>query len=156
MADDMPRLEEATLEDLWRFRQEWKDTEDHAHTRRRAADQELLRRAADGEQQIFSTPWGDVTITYASAYGYNTAVIDAELFPLVERDGLAAEYNQFVRHNYKIDRRWVNRLMKRGPEWRDVIERMTESTRGSPSIDGPTLEAMGGYAPEAEREEFVV
>jgi len=153
---DLPNFAESSIDEVWRYRAEWKDSEDYAKERRRHADQELLRRAAAEDRQILDTSWGPVAITYSSSGGYlyDTIAVDRDLFPLIQRDGLEAEWNQFVRHSYKIDKRWLNRLGKRGPEYRDVVGRVTIAQQGTPTrtIAGPTLKAMGGYAPEPEGE----
>ena len=80
-------------------------------------------------------------------------MVDKEFWPLVEAAGLQKEWNDNVQHSYKIRRPWLTRLYKRGKEWADVIKKMTESSKGSPKIDGPELSEMGSYAardPEAE------
>lgn len=150
--DNLPNLTETEITDLWRFRQEHKDSEVFHSARRRHADQEVLRRGKERDAQILGTDAGDITITYPSQYAYNAGKVDGEFFQLIERDGLSAEWNQFATHQYKIDRRWLNRLMKRGQEYRDAIEDMTIGTSGSPSLDGPSLADLGGYATEAPQE----
>jgi len=147
--NDMPKLTETELDDLWRFRAEHKDAEEFHQQRRRAADQEVLRRAAAVDAQILGTPWGEIEILYSSEYAYDRKVVDGEFYALIERDGLQAEWNQFVQHSYKINKTWLNRLVKR-EGYREVIERMTQAGKGSPSIKGPSLERMGGYATEPE------
>ena len=156
MMDNLPVFTEAEITEIWRFRQEHKDAEDFHQVRRRHADQEVLRRAGEREALILPTDAGDIIITYPTNYAYDTGKVDRELLALVERDGLTDEWNQNVRHNYKIDRRWLNRLMKRGQEYRDVIERITIATHGSPKIEGPELQSLGDYAPGEQLEEVVL
>src|SRR3990167_593554 len=93
--DDVPNFRETALDDLWRYREEHSESEHYHKERRHAADQELLRRAAELDAQILDTAWGPITIVYSSDYHYDTAAIDRELAPLVERDHLQREWNQF-------------------------------------------------------------
>lgn len=151
MEDQLPNFAESTLTDIWRFRQEHRDAEQFHHDRRAAADKEILRRATDAKAEILPTDVGDIVIVYPSTYAYDTGAVDGVLFPLIEAASLQAEWNQFVRHQYKIDRRWLNRLLKRGPEWIAAVERISMATTGQPRVgDGPSLSDLGGYAPEQE------
>ncbi len=147
-ASELPNLLETDIDDLWRFRQEWKDSETFAQKRRKHADQEILKRAAQKDAQVLGLVSGDIAITLPNTYSYNSSAVDRDFFPLVERDGLQEEYNQNVQHNYKIKRPWLKRLMKRGTEWVEVIEKMTNAGMGSPSIAGPPLEELGDYIGE--------
>ena len=81
-------------------------------------------------------------ITYPATYSYDSRIVDKEFYALIERDGLIEQWNQFVSHSYKVNRNWLNKLVKRGAEYRDCIERMTQTATGSPKIDGPSLEAI--------------
>ena len=147
----LPNFGEADLIEVWRFRQEHKDSEDFHHERRVAADAEILRRAVDSKAEILPTEAGDIFIVYSSTYAYDTGAVDRVLFPLIEAAGLQAEWNQFVGHRYKIDRRWLNRLLKRGPEWIEAVDRISMATTGQPRVgNGPSLSDLGGYAPEQE------
>jgi len=147
MTESLPNFAETDLDDLWRFREEQHDAEAFHQERRKAADQELLKRAAERDAQILDTPWGPITIIFPSQYAYDTNAVDQVLWPLIERDGLQAEYRQFVHHNYKIDRRWLNRLLKRGAEYKDAVERVTVGSTGAPYVgSGPGLDEIGGYA----------
>ena len=145
---ELPNLEETDIDDLWRFRQEHADSEGWHKERRRHADKEILQRAADRDAQVLGTEAGDITITLPNTYSYNSAVVDRDFFALVERDRLQEDYNLNVSHTYKIKRPWLNRLMKRGKEWIEVIDKMTNAGTGSPSIDGPPLEELGDYVNE--------
>ncbi len=153
--DDLPNYAETDITDIWRDRQEFKEGEDYGKAHRRHAEQEIFRRAAEADATILQTEHGPVEITYSDTFSYNRAVVDKEFYALIERDGLQEEWNQFVSHAYKIDKRWLTRLVKRGKDsgYREVIEKMTIGGRGSPSLKGPELKEMGGYAP---REEEVV
>lgn len=144
--NELPKLTETEITDLWRFRQEHKDSEDFHATRRKAADQEVLRRAVEKEAQVLGTDAGDITITYSSIYAYDSRHVDGDFFALIERDKLQADWNQNVSHAYKIKRTWLNHLLGRGKEYIAAINRMTIATHGSPTIDGPPLAAMGEYA----------
>jgi hypothetical protein len=148
--NNLPTFAETDLTDIWRYRQEFKEEEDHGKTHRHHAEQELFKRAAEADATILQTEHGPVEISYPNTYAYNSAVVDKDFFALIERDGLTEEWNQFVSHAYKIDKRWLNRLAKRGQEYQEVIEKMTSASRGSPSLKGPSLQEMGGYAPREE------
>ncbi len=161
MSDDgkLPIFKETDITDLWRFRQEHREAEDFHHERRAAADQEILRRAGEAKAEILPTDVGDIMIVYPSTYAYDTGAVDRVLFPLIEAAGLGEEWNRFVRHNYKIDRRFLNRLLKRGPEWIQAVDAVTMATHGQPRVgNGPSLSEMGDYAPEAQqaREEMQI
>lgn len=147
-ANALPNLIETDIDDVWRFRQEWADSESYAKERRRHADQEILRRAAQKDAQVLGTAAGDITITLPNTYSYNSAIVDGEFFALVERDNLQEDYNLHVSHNYKITRPWLNRLMKRGKEYVEVVDKMTNAGTGSPSIAGPPLDELGDYIGE--------
>ena len=148
--NDMPIFAETDLTALWRYREEFKEEEDHGKKHRRHAEQEIYRRAAEADATILQTDHGPVEISYTSSYAYITSVADGEFFALIKRDGLEEEWNQFVSHAYKINKSWLNRLEKRGGEYREVIEKMTNANKGSPSLKGPSLVEMGGYAPREE------
>ena len=148
--NDLPKFTETDLTDIWRYRQEFKEEEDHGKEHRRHAEQELYRRADEADATILQTDAGPVEITYSNTYAYSTPVVDGPFFDLIKRDGLEKEWNQFVQHAYKINKSWLNRLEKRGGEYREVIEKMTNANKGSPSLKGPSLQEMGGYAPREE------
>ena len=148
--NDLPKFTETDLTDIWRYRQEFKEEEDHGKEHRRHAEQELYRRADEADATILQTDAGPVEITYSNTYAYNSAVVDGAFFDLIKRDGLEKEWNQFVSHLYKINKTWLNRLEKRGGEYREIIEKMTTAGTGSPSLKGPSLQEMGGYAPREE------
>lgn len=137
--EELPNFLEAELTEIWRYRQEHKGEEDWAKERRKHADQAILKRAAEMGATVLSTEWGNIKITLPQTYQYNIKAVDEELLPLVERDGLAGEWNQFVRHTYKINRNWLNELAKRGEEYQAVIDQITDAATGSPSIKGPEL-----------------
>jgi len=146
MSDEqVPNLSETEITDLWRFRAEHKDAEDFHQARRRAADHEVLQRAASTDAQVLATEAGDIEITYPTQYAYDTFVVEGELRPLLRRDGLLDEWQKYAKRVYKIDKRYLNRLAKRGAEYKQVIERMTLATTGSPTIKGPELAALGEY-----------
>ena len=147
--NDLKNYGESSVDDVWRDRQENEEAEFYHQAHRHHAEKALLEEAAIRDARILNTAAGDVTITYSKgAYSYDTGTVDKELFPLIERDGLTHEWNQFVRHSYKIDKRWLNRLGKRGKEYRDILDRMVIASTGSPTFSGPSLKDMGGYAPE--------
>ena len=148
--NDLPKFTETDLTDIWRYRQEFREEEDHGKEHRCHAEQEIYKRAAETDATILQTDHGPVEISYSSTYAYNSSVVDGAFFDLIKRDGLEKEWNQFVSHRYKINKSWLNRLEKRGGEYREVIEKMTEAGTGSPSLKGPSLEEMGGYAPREE------
>lgn len=144
---DIPNLRETDITDLWRFRQEHHEAEFFHHERRAAADQEIIRRAAEAKAEILPTDVGDIMLIYSSTYAYDTGAVDRVLFPMVEAAGLGADWNQFVTHQYKINRRWLNRLLKRGPEWREAVDAITIATTGQPRVgNGPSLSDLGDYA----------
>ena len=148
--NDLPTFAETDLTDIWRYRQEFKEEEDHGKEHRRHAEQEIYKRAAEADASILQTDHGPVEISYPNTYAYNAAVVDKEFLALIERDGLTEEWNQFVSHRYTINKSWLNRLTKRGGEYREIIEKMTTAGTGSPSLKGPSLKEMGGYAPREE------
>jgi hypothetical protein len=150
MTDDIPNLTETEITDLWRFRQEHENAESFHKGNRRAADQEVLRRGADAKAEVLATRAGDITITFPNKYAYDSHVVDNEFFQLIQRDGLQEEWNKNVRHEYKIDKRWLNRLAKRGEEYQKAIDNMTMATTGTPKIEGPPLNELGEYATPAE------
>jgi hypothetical protein len=140
-----PNLTETDLADLWKFRQEHKDAEEFHQERRRAADKEVLHRAAEADAQVLATDAGDIKIDYSTTRSYNAAVVDTEFYALIERDKLIDQWNAKVRHEYHINYTWLKSLMKRGQEYRDVIDRMTNASTGSPTIKGPALSELGEY-----------
>lgn len=148
--NDLPTFAETDLTDVWRYRQEHDEQERHGNKHRRHAEEEIFKRAAEADATILQTEHGPVEISYSDTYAYNAAVVDKEFFALIERDGLQEEYNQFVKHRYAINKSWLNRLVKRGQEYQEVIEQMTTASTGSPSLKGPSLQEMGGYAPREE------
>lgn len=147
---DLPNLRETDITDLWRKHQEHKDAEDWNKARRVAAKDEILRRGAERDATVLPTDAGDITITLPNSYAYNERIVDKEFYALIVRDGLEAEWADKVRHTYHINKTWLNKLAKRGQEYRDVIEQMTTAGTGSPSIKGPSLEELGGYLVEEE------
>ena len=148
--NDLPTFAETDLTALWAYRQEHEETEQYGNKRRRHAEKEIYRRAAEADATILQTDAGPVEITYSNTYAYNSAVVDGAFFALIRRDGLEKEWNQFVKHAYKINKNWLNRLEKRGGEYREIIEKMTTAGTGSPSLKGPSLQEMGDYAPREE------
>lgn len=140
--DTHPNLTETALGDIWRLRCEEEHIERSARDSRRHAEGEILRRAAEQDAQALGTPWGDIVITYPATYSYNSHIVDREFYALIERDGLIDQWNQFVQHSYKLNKTWLNKLVKRGAEYKDVIERMTNAATGSPKLDGPTLDQI--------------
>jgi hypothetical protein len=152
MADNIPNLTETDITDLWRFRQEHRDAEFFHNERRTAADQEILRRAVEAKAEILPTAVGDIFIIKPSTYAYDTGAVDRVLFPLIEAAGLSGEWNQYVSHQYKINRPWINRLLKRGEEWRKAIDAVTMASTGQPRVgNGPALADMGDYAPAVQQ-----
>lgn len=141
-----PNLTETEITDLWRKHQEHKDAEDFHNVRRVAARDEVLRRGAERDATVLPTDAGEITITLPNTYAYNPIIVDKEFYALIVRDGLEAEWADKVRHTYHINKTWLNKLAKRGEEYREVIEKMTTAGTGSPSIKGPSLEELGGYA----------
>jgi len=151
--NENPNLRETDITDLWRFRQEHKDAEDFHHERRAAADQEIIRRAVEAKAEILPTDVGDIFIIRPSIYAYDTRAVDEVLFPMIEEAGLGEEWNKRVRHEYKIDRRFLNRLMIRGPAWREAVDAITIGGRGGPRVgNGPSLNDLGDYAPSPAEE----
>ena len=144
--ETLPKLIEHNLTDLWRFYAEHKDSEDFHGVRRKTARDEVLRRGKELDATVLPTDAGDITITVPNSYAYNSHIVDKEFYALIVRDGLEAEWAQFVKHEYSINRNWLKKLAKRGQEYRDAIEHMTTANTGSPSIKGPSLEELGGYA----------
>src|SRR3990167_5566751 len=143
--NDLPNFGESDIDHIWRWREENREAEHYHQAHRRHAEKALLEEAIERDARVLGTNAGDITITYGQgAYAYETRVVDKELFPLIERDGLTDEWNQFVRHTYKIDKRWLNKLGKRGKEYREVLERMVVASTGSPTFKGPSLKEMGG------------
>jgi len=146
---DLRNYYETSVDDIWRDRQEHFESEHYHQAHRRHADRALLEEASERDASILSTEWGDITVTIPkNAYSYDTTVVNKQLVPLLQRDGLMEEWNQFVRSTYKIDKRWLNKLVKRGGDYRDVIERMTIGSTGTPTLKGPSLAEMGGYTEE--------
>lgn len=150
--DQLPNFEETSLTDIWRYRQEFEEEEQHGKKRRGHADQAIYKLAVEADATILQTEAGPIEIAYSASYSYNSAVVDGAFFNLIKRDGLENEWNQFVSHSYKINKRWLERMKKRGPEYQEVIDKMINATQGgSRSLKGPSLEELGGYAPrEAE------
>ena len=148
--NDLPNFAEADVTDIWKYRQEFEEEEQHGQVRKRHAQTEILRRADEAGATVLQTDAGPVKITYSNEYSYSAAVVDREFFALIKRDGLEDEWNQFVSHSYKIRRTWLNELAARGDEYREVIEKMTVANKGSPNYKGPSLQELGGYAPREE------
>ena len=143
MSDELPIFTETGLDGLWAYREEWSESEEYAKVRRRHADAELIRRAAEAGVQILDTTCGPIDIVYSSTYSYNTAAVDNELYPAIKKAGLEKEWNQFVSHFYKISKVWLNRLLKRGPEFQEIVEHITNAPTGNPRIGGgPSLTEM--------------
>ena len=150
--DGLPDFAEADLLAVWRSYQEHERLAIHHAACQAHARREILKRAFAPEARVrgkaarrgdmrrrLNTPAGPITITPSSTYLYLNKIVDREFFDLIQRDELEAEWNQFVSHDYHIDRRWLKRLMQRGPEYRDTIEAMTGPAIGSPTITGPGL-----------------
>ena len=151
MSDNgLPNLRETDITDVWRKHQEHDDAERWNQVRRVAARDEVLRRGRDRDATVLPTDAGDITITLPNTYAYDPFVVDKEFYALIHRDGLQKEWAQFVKHTYHINKHWLNKLAKRGEEYREVIEQMTTAGTGSPSIKGPSLEELGGYLVEKE------
>ena len=150
--DSLPNFAEADLLDVWRTHQKHEQLATYHAACQAHARREILRRAFAPKARVrgnavhrgdmrrrLNTPAGPITITPSSTYLYLNKIVDREFFDLIQRDELEAEWNQFVSHDYKIDRNWLKRLMQRGPEYRDTIEAMTGPSTGSPTITGPGL-----------------
>ncbi len=150
--NELPKFAETDLTALWRFHQEHDESERFHKVRRVAARDEVLRRGADRDATVLPTDAGDITITLPNTYAYNPVIVDREFYALIVRDGLEAEWADKVKHTYHINKTWLNKLAKRGQEYRDAIESMTTAGTGSPSIKGPSLEELGGYAEEVPEE----
>ena len=146
--NELPNLAETDMTDLWRFYAEHKDSEDFHRVRCVAAKDEILRRGAERDATVLSTDAGDITITLPKDYAYNPHIVDKDFYALIVRDGLEKEWAQFVKHEYHINRNWLKKLVKRGDEsgYPQAIEKMTTAGTGSPSVKGPSLEELGGYA----------
>lgn len=145
-----PNFAETNLEDIWAARQEHKEQQDYGKEGRTHAEGEILRRAAEADATILGTEYGDITITYSQSYAFHTHIVASQFKALVMGDGLGKEWDQFVTLTYKINKNWLNRLGKRGAEYREIIEAMTQARTGSPSLSGPELKDMKGYAPREE------
>lgn len=154
--NELPNLTETDITDLWRFRQEHKDSEDFHQQRRRAADGEILRRGAERDATVLATDAGEITITVPNTYQYDNAVVIGDFMRLIETANLMDEWRRWVKVTYRPDKRWLDRLVKRGPEWAEAIERMTIGGMGSPSLKGPLLADMGGDAPQEQEEKWVL
>ena len=140
MTEPIPAfLTEADIADVWRSVKVNEADERFSREHRHHAEQELLRRAAEAEATVLATPWEDISITLPTTYSYNSRVVDGEFQRLIERDGLTEQWDQFVQHSYRINRSWLNKLAKRGAEYKSVIEAMTNAGTGSPKMDGPSL-----------------
>ena len=148
--NDLRNYGEATADDIWRDREEHREAEEYHRAHRHHAEQALREQFNEREAHVLPTEWGDVTLSLnRGSYAYNSPVVDKELFPLIERDGLSDQWNQFVRHEYRIDRRWLHQLAKRGKDYRDVLDRIIIAPTGvTASFKGPSLRDMGGYAVE--------
>lgn len=150
MTDELPNFAEASIEDVWKYRQEWQEQEAWACERRRHADKEIYRRLNEHNARIINTEHGKIEATYPREYAYNTRIVDGEFMKLIAEQELYAEFEAKAQRRYKIDRHWLNQLKKFGDKWIAVIDAMTGSSTGSPSLKGPSLEQMGGYAPREE------
>ena len=144
--ETLPNLRETDITDVWRKHQEHDDAEKWNRVRCVAAKDEILRRDVALGAPALPTDAGDITITPPNTYAYNEHIVDKEFYALIVRDGLEAEWKDKVRHTYHINKPWLTKLAKRGAEYRDVIEKMTTAGTGSPSVKGPSLEELGGYA----------
>lgn len=150
MTEELPNFAEAKIDDIWRYYAEHADSRAFHDERAKHAKQAILERLRDKGASIIKTEWGDVTGEFSNEYAYNTRVVDGDFMKLIAQDELYDEFVQFATRSYKIKRVWLNRLAKRGKEYQDVIERMTMLTTGSPTLKGPTLEEIGGYAQKEE------
>lgn len=148
--NNLPKLTETDLTDLWKFHQEHADSEKFHGVRRKAAKDEILRRGAERDATVLPTDAGEITITLPNTYAYNPAIVDGAFYALIVRDGLELEWADKVKHTYYINKTWLNKLAKRGAEYREVIEKMTTAGTGSPSIKGPSLKELGGYVSAEE------
>lgn len=161
--DALPSFEEAELIDIWRYRQEWHEQEAYACERRRHADKELYKRLAEKNARRLLTEAGPIEAIYSKDYAYNTAVVDGAFMALIARDELYEQFAHHAQRRYKINRHWLNDLMKLGEEYQRVIDQMTVSPTGSPSLKGPELSALppletepiGEHATAEEIEEII-
>ena len=89
---------------------------------------------------------------FSNEYSYSTPVVDGDFMKLIAQDELYEEFEKYAKKNYKLNRPWLQRLSKRGAEWQRVIDSMTQTGTGAPTLKGPTLADIG-YTPEQIEEE---
>lgn len=154
MPDALPNFKETRLRDVWAFRQEWREQEVYAQRRRLHADKEIgIRMGRTNRIPITLDSGRSAFITAESEHAYDPLVVDGAFMELIARDELYAEFEQFARRHYRINRTWLKRLKKRGQDYINIIDnRMTIAATGSLEFKGPSLSALGGYAPREEDE----
>jgi hypothetical protein len=152
--DALPNFREAKLRDVWAYRQEWHEQEVYAQRRRLHADKEITVRMGRTDRIAITLESGrSAFITAESEMAYDPLVVDGAFMALIARDELYAEFLKFARRNYKINRNWLKRLKKRGQEYANIIDnRMAIAATGSLQFTGPSLSALGGYAPREDEE----
>lgn len=156
MSEELPNFDEAGIENIWRYHQEHADSAAYHGERRSHAKAEILKRAAEADATALVTPAGTITITPPPGAAYEASVVEGDFLALIERDELQADWAQNVSHSYKIKKPWLNKLRKLGGDYPATIDAMTIAATGTPSLKGPSLQEMGGYAPEEEGEEVEV
>lgn len=144
--DDLPNLEETALGDVYRAYKEAEDARRYSAAHEQHAKNEILKRSGRLNQTLFTVDGGEVEIFPSNSYTYNSLVLTGDFHELCKRDDLGDAYDENVTRVFKVKKAWLNKLEKRGQEYIDVIEEMTDHSTGTPTIKGPSLQDMGGYA----------
>ena len=143
---DLPNLAEYSMGDLWRMHQENDDARAFHAAHQAHARKEILERSVRENQTLFTVDGGEVEIFPSNSYTYKSLIVTGDFSALCSDNGLGDAYEENVTHVFKIKRPWLNKLMKRGQKFVDIIEQMTDHSTGSPKIQGPSLQDIGGYA----------
>ncbi len=149
---DIPNFMESTNTELWRYREEHRESEEYHQVRKRAAQRVLLERAAELDATVIGTEDGVIEIKFSTAYSFDTRVVEQEFLAACREAGIEDDAAKHVTRFYKISKRWLDKMAKFGHPFDQIIERMTQGSQGSPSLKGPRLVEMGDYAPREEAE----
>lgn len=148
--DALPNFEEKSDDEVWRYHQEHADAAAWHGERRSHAKAEILRRASAKNATAIAIDAGIIKVTWPNEPVFDNAGVEGDFLNLVECAGLQEGWRRHVRHEYHIHQAWLKQLRRLGDEWIAAIDKMIIGTTGTGSVSGPSLQEMGGYAPEEE------
>lgn len=146
----IPNMGEMPDSDVWTLRELSKD-EATWHSRvKRACDDVLGARLAERGATRTPVKGGEVVQTIPKKYAYKTEIVEAEFLSLLGDEAFEMAFAAGdMSRSYEVKQTWLKKLVERGAEWRDVIERMTTVVEGNPTLKGPKVE-IEAEPPEAD------